>query len=183
MRLFVAVDLTEDMRKKAAEIMNQLKGLDIDVKFVEPQNLHFTLKFIGEVDEGHVNEIEKSVSDAVRDFKPFKVSVEGLGYFGNPSHIKTIWIDTRQGREELVNLAKRMDIVLDHVRREARGPKPHITIGRAKSGRNRDALLSFIKKNKHVKLGYMDVKVVCLKQSVLSREGPHYTDLKVFGLE
>ena len=83
----------------------------------------------------------------------------------------------------LVNLAKRMDIVLDHVRREARGPKPHITIGRAKSGRNRDALLSFIKKNKHVKLGYMDVKVVCLKQSVLSREGPHYTDLKVFGLE
>jgi 2'-5' RNA ligase len=188
MRLFIAVDLSGEIRKKVAELINQLKGLDVDVKFTEPKNLHFTLKFLGEVrasegDEGVVKDIETSINKAISDIKPFRISVQVLGYFGSPSHIKTLWIDTAlPGREVLVKLASQLNVSLDHIRHEDREPKPHLTIGRVKSGRNREALLSFIEQNKHVKLGEMDVKLVKLKQSVLSREGPQYTDLKVFEL-
>jgi len=183
MRLFIAVGLTEEIRRRAVEVINQLKGLDIDVKFTEPENLHFTLKFLGEVHEQGVKEIESAISAAIKDFKPFRVSVEGLGYFGSPRHVKTLWIDTASpGREELVKLASRLNAGLDHVRHEDREPKPHLTIGRVRSGRNREALLAKLAEMKHVKLGEMDVKLVKLKQSVLSREGPHYTDIKVFEL-
>jgi len=184
MRTFIAVDITPEIRQKAVEIAGQLMDLDIDMKFTDPENLHFTLKFLGEVSDDRVNEIADSISAALAEnnFKQFRVSVEGLGYFGNPNHIKTLWIDTGEGREELVKLASTLNASLDHVRHEEREPKPHLTIGRVKSGRNREALLKKIEELKHVKLGEMDVKLVKLKQSVLSSKGPTYTDLKVFEL-
>jgi len=183
----MAIDLTDDIREKAAEIINKMKSLDIDVKFVEPKNLHITMKFLGDVSEDRVNGIEDAISGAVKALKdsgskPFKVSVEGLGYFGVPSHIKTLWVDTGEGHEELVKLVGAMNAALDHIRKDDRKPKPHITLGRVKSGRNREALLKMLEEMKHVKLGEMDVKLVKLKQSVLSKEGPHYSDLKSFEL-
>ena len=184
MRTFIAVDISPEIRQKAVEIIGQLEELGADVKFTEPENLHFTLKFLGEVSDDRVNEITDVVSAALakNSFRQFRISVDGLGYFGNPGHIKTLWIDTGEGREDLVKLAGALNASLDHVRHEDREPKPHITIGRLKSGRNREALLKKIEELKHVKLGHMDVKLVKLKQSVLSRKGPHYTDLKVFEL-
>lgn len=189
MRLFIAVDITDEIRERVEQIINQIKELDVDVKFTESQNLHFTLKFLGEVPstidgEDGVKNIESSISKAISDIRPFKISIQGLGYFGSPKHIKTLWIDTASpGREVLVKLAGQLNASLDHIRHEEREPKPHLTIGRIKSGRNRETLLNYIEQNKHVKLGEMDVKLVKLKQSILSREGPHYTDLKVFELE
>jgi 2'-5' RNA ligase len=183
MRVFVAIDLTEEIRKKAVELINQLKGLDIDAKFTAPENLHITMKFLGEADEQSVKDIEAAISDTLKDFHPFNVSIQGIGYFGNPKHIKTLWIDTGgEGREELVKMAKALNASLDHIRHEDRDPKPHITLGRVKSGRHRDELLKKLEAMNHVKLGKMDMKLVTLKKSELSKEGPHYTDLNAFEL-
>lgn len=182
MRLFVAIDLPEAVKEKAAFVIGKLKELGIDVKFTESENIHFTLKFLGEVSEDRVKEIEGIISNALGRTKPFRVSVEGIGYFGKPEYIKTIWVDTGEGREELVKLARAMNEALNDIRQEYREPKPHLTLGRVKSGRNREALLDKIEELRHVKFGEMDVKLVKLKQSVLSREGPQYTDLRSFRL-
>lgn len=183
MRLFVAVELDENLRSKAEEIENQIRECGCDVKLVEPENLHFTLKFLSEVPEQRVKEIEEKISAIVKDVKKFKLSLESFGYFGKPNYIRTLWIDVREGKDELVKLIERMNQSLDNIRREVHGANPHLTIGRVKSGRNREALLETINSLKDVKLGEMDVKFVKLKQSVLTKKGPIYSDLKVFELE
>jgi len=182
MRLFIAVEINENVRKEAIEVMEKIRALDADIKFTEPDNLHLTLKFLGEVPEERVKEVENVIIGAVKDFKAFRISIEGLGYFGKPNYIRTLWLDIYKGREELMKLARNINTALDYIRHETREPKPHLTIGRVKSGRNKEALLKEIESLKHVKLGEMGVKFVKLKQSILTKERPHYADLKAFEL-
>jgi len=184
MRLFLAVEVVEDIRRKIGEVINEIKELNADVKFTKIENLHYTLKFLGEVYEQHVNGIEKIIIDTIRNkpIKPFDLSIQGFGFFGNSSHIRAIWIDSEQGHEELVKLAKAMNEALNHIRRDDREPKPHLTVGRVRSDKNNEKLLEKIKLLTNVKFGYMHVKQIKLKQSVLSTEGPYYTDLKAFEL-
>ncbi len=118
----------------------------------------------------------------MKDVKEFRIGIGKIGYFGSPGHVKTLWIDVNEGREELVNLIVKMNQNLNHIRHEVRKPNPHLTIGRVKSGRNREILLETINSMKNVKLGEMIVKFVKLKQSILTREGPVYSDVKVFEL-
>jgi 2'-5' RNA ligase len=182
MRLFVAVELEGNLRDKAAEIENKIKECGCDVKLVEPENLHFTVKFLGEVREEHVKDIESKISGALENIKGFKLGLEGVGYFGSPKHISVLWIGLHEGREEFVKLTEEIGRSLSHIRREERKPSPHLTIGRVKSGTGREKLLEAISSMKHVKLGEMDVKFVKLKRSMLAPEGPAYSDVKTFEL-
>ncbi len=152
------------------------------MKFVEPENLHFTLKFLGEVPEQDVKGVEEKISSVVKGVKQFRLSLERFGYFGKPGYIRSLWIDVGEGKDELVKLIENMNQNLDHIRREVHRANPHLTIGRVKSGRNRDILLREIESLKDVKLGEMPVKFVKLKQSTLTKKGPIYSDLKVFEL-
>ncbi len=181
MRLFVAVDLEPEIRDKIGQLIEDMKSREFDVKFTKPGNLHFTLKFLGEVEEGRIPEIESRISDALKGAEPFKISIEGLGYFGSHNFIRVIWLDVKLGREMLVELSRKMK-VLDYIRPDDFEHKPHITIGRPRSGKNRELLLREIEKMKFVKFGGMDVKFVKLKQSILQKDGPVYSDVKVFEL-
>jgi 2'-5' RNA ligase len=182
MRLFVAIELDENLKSKVEEIENQIRKCGCDVKFVEPENLHFTLKFLGEVPEQDVKGIKDKISASVKGMKQFKLSLEGFGYFGKPDYIRSLWIDVGEGKDELVKLIENMNQNLDDIRREVHGANPHLTIGRVKSGRGRQALLETINSLKDVKLGEMLVKFVKLKQSTLTKKGPIYSDLKIFEL-
>lgn len=182
MRLFIAVDLDEKTRESISGLMNGFAGSGFDVKWVEPVNIHLTLKFLGEVDEGRIMDVERSISDAVKDVKAFRMSVSDVGYFGSPVHVKVIWVGVKQGRQELIMLSRVLERELSHIRKEEHEPSPHITIGRVRSGRNREELLRDIEKASHVKFGEVDVKEIKLKCSVLGREGPVYMDVKVFSL-
>jgi len=182
MRLFLAIDLPDDIIEKIKEIQKKIIHMNTDTNTTKPENLHITLKFLGEVEEHNVDEIEKTVSDVVRKFCRFRVSVEGLGYFGKQDYIRVVWIGTGEGRERLVKLMTALNRELNHIRREDYEPFPHITLARIKSGRNRESLLHEIERLKDVKLGEFDVKKIKLKQSVLTKNGPIYTDLKCFRL-
>ncbi len=183
MRVFIAIDLDEELRKGIEDVENRIKKTGCDVKLVEPENLHITVKFLGEVSDSSVNEIENKISETVSCVKQFQMVMEGVGFFGNPNHIKTIWADIREGKDQLVKLIESMNKGLDHIRREVHEANPHLTIGRVKSGMNREKLLETIMSMKDVKLGQMPVKFVKLKQSVLTKQGPLYSDLKSFELE
>lgn len=182
MRLFIAVELDEGLRPKVLEVENRIKQCGGDVKLVEPQNLHFTLKFLGEVEEGRVPEIEDKIRDILEDSKPFTISIEGFGYFGSPRYLKTLWIDVKEGKEQLQGLADSLNTALDYIRHEKHKGDIHLTVGRVKSAKNRDALLREIEALKDVKVGEMVVKEVKLKQSALNKTGPVYSDVKVFPL-
>jgi len=183
MRLFLAIELEEDIRGKIANIESEIRQKDVDVKFVEPENLHLTLKFLGEVGEDKLSEIESKVSGDLRGVKQFKISIEDFGYFGSPNHIRTLWVDVKEGKDRLIALIEGFNRNLNHIRRENHKPNPHLTIGRVRSGRNREVLLREIERLRGVKIGEFVVKEVKLKKSTLTGQCPIYEDVKVFGLE
>lgn len=179
MRCFIAVDLDRALVKQVKRVQDRISSLDVDVKFVEPENLHFTLKFLGEVSEGEIKNIINSVGDCVKGFNSFKIGIRGLDYFGNNKYVRTLWLGVDEGKDELVKLMKNVSSCLRAGKEEG---TPHLTIGRVKSGGNREILLNFINKYEDVKLGEMVVKNVKLKRSVLTGKGPIYSDLAVFEL-
>jgi 2'-5' RNA ligase len=182
MRLFISIDLNDEIRSRIDKIESEMASKNVDVRFVEPKNIHITLKFLGEVGEDGVNNIVNKVSECVKHVKQFKLGIEGFGYFGTPKHVKILWIDVKEGREELIKLIESLNKRLEHIRRENHKPSPHITIGRVSSGRNREALLDETERLKHVKLGELNVNEIVLKKSTLTSSGPVYEDVKVFRL-
>jgi len=182
MRLFVAIEIDDEIKNRIVEAINRFRNNDFDIKLVEPKNLHLTVKFLGEVGEDRLHDIENNISDVVKSFKPFRISLENMGYFGNPDYIRVVWIDTIEGRETITKLIHEVNGKLKHIRREEHEPSPHLTIGRVKSGRNREKLIHEIQKMSHVKFGEMNVKLVKLKLSELTKQGPIYRDVKLFHL-
>lgn len=182
MRLFVAIDLEEEIKDKLTDIIASLRKEDVEVKWVERENLHITLKFLGEVREENVKAIEDSVEGVIKNMKKFKISLEGVGYFGSPNYIRIVWVDVKEGREEVKELMERLNEALNQVRKDDFPPAAHLTIGRVRSPKNKYLLLETIQEMKDVKFGECEVKEIKLKQSVLGREGPQYSNLKVFSL-
>jgi 2'-5' RNA ligase len=182
MRLFVSIDLDRELTEKAAGIEERIRATGADVKLVEPRNLHFTLKFLGEVPESQVPGIEEKIGKALEDTRPFQVSIAGFGYFGSPSYIRTLWVDVKEGQEQLLELMKKVGSALDSIRREKLKPAVHLTVGRVRSAKNKEQLLREIEALRDVKVGGMLVKEVKLKQSTLTKTGPVYRDVKVFTL-
>ena len=182
MRLFVAVDLDRELTEKAAGIGERIRATGADVKLVEPENLHFTLKFLGEVPENQLPEIEGKIGKALEGAKSFRVSIGGFGYFGSPGYIRTLWVDVKEGQEQLLDLMKRVGSALDEVRSEKLKPAVHLTVGRVRSAKNKEQLLREMEALRDVKVGEMSVKEVKLKQSTLTKTGPVYRDVKVFTL-
>lgn len=182
MRLFIAIEIEKEIINRIEEKMKQFRNDDFDIKFVEPENLHLTLKFLGEVDEDNINDIQNIISKTVKKFKPFKISLEKMGFFGRRDYIKILWIDIIEGCETIKKIISNLNESMKHIRREVREPSPHLTLGRVKSGKNRDKLIHMIDLNQNVKFGEMYVKFVKLKSSILNINGPVYTDLKSFEL-
>jgi len=180
MRLFIALDIPEEVKRKVEEIQGKLKKAEADVKWVEPQNLHFTLKFLGEVPEERVEEVKAAVKRAISGFSPFKLELKGVGYFGSKSFLRVIWISGKS--QEAVKLMERLEEELKSFRPEEREKNLHLTLGRVRSGRGREELLKAISDLSETELGEFEVREVKLKESRLSPKGPQYRDIAVFSL-
>lgn len=182
MRLFIAIDLDDALKDHIRDVQNKLKSNDAKIKFVEPKNLHMTLKFLGEVPDNSVEDIANKMSKALSNFTQFEISLEGLGYFGSPSYIKVLWIGVNKGMEKLVLLSKSLNKYLDQVNPDDDEPRPHLTLGRVKFVKDRRAFLEKINQLKGVNIGEMGVKAVKLVKSELTPKGPVYSVEKVFEL-
>jgi len=182
MRLFIAIDLEDGVKEKVMEIIKTLSEGDFDVKWVDSQNLHITLKFLGEVAENDVKVIEEKMKEIVKDLKPFKIGLHGVDSFGSEKYLKVVWVGMTEGENIVKELMMKMNKEFEHVKKDTFPPSAHLTIGRSKSGRNRELLLEKLKEYSDVKLCETNVNDIKLKQSILKREGPEYSDVKVFEL-
>jgi len=181
MRLFVAVDIPETVAEALHEIQSALTGTGEGIRPVEKNNIHITLKFLGEVREGCVNRVVNDIRKAVGGQRVFLASVEGTGCFGDPPRI--VWAGIGKGYGKLVDMMKSLENSLSWVRKETRNPSPHITIARVKSVRNAREVMNTIARFKSVKFGEFHVKEVALKKSVLTPSGPRYETISVFPLK
>ncbi|MFH1424564.1 MAG: RNA 2',3'-cyclic phosphodiesterase [archaeon] len=182
MRAFIAVEIGEDQRAKLGKLIGTLKKIGADVKFVEPENLHLTLKFLGEVDENALETARKGCEKAVEKFAGFKMSLKGVGAFPNWDYAKVLWAGVEQGAEELIELQEEIDAQVNVGKIGAMKFSPHVTIGRVKSIGEMEKLLSALRKFENSDFGEVEVKEVKIRKSELAADSPVYSDLASISL-
>lgn len=172
MRLFVALDLPEPLVEAIGALQRTIKGLDSsDMRFVDPDKLHLTLQFLGDIDEEKLPEVEHALE--VVTCKPFRVCLSTLGVLPNQKHIRIIYVDLI-GRE-LDNLAGQIKTTLTPFLEEEHQAQhflSHVTIARVKSIEHHDAFLKAMGKIKVPEVCFM-VRRFALKQSELSSGAEH----------
>lgn len=181
-RTFIALDLeNEQVKANIMEAQRQILSLGIDAKPVEAENLHFTLKFLGEIEESKVNRMVDALSHI--KFDPFKVTYRGMGAFPSLSHINVVWIGVDdESSKSMISLWKKTESALSDAGFPAdNGFDPHLTVLRMKSGLHRLELGEYIRKSQDTNFGEDSVSKLKIKKSVLTPKGPIYTDLHIVG--
>ncbi len=177
LRVFIAVDIVDENIKKNIELIQKelLKG-GVDIKPVELENLHITLRFIGEVPQPVVNEIMNKLKTVT--YQKFKIKVRGLGAFPNNSNPRVIWAGITEGSKELSELHEIIEkLVGKYGIKDDKEFTPHLTIARVRSQRNKQHIITILEKYRDLEFGEQSVECIKLKKSVLTPRGPIYSDL------
>jgi 2'-5' RNA ligase len=179
-RTFIAVDIGKAIRDRAVALQETLAKSTSDVKWVEPENIHVTLLFLGEVDEREVPAVCRAVADQLREQPAFSLSVEGVGCFPNSRRPRVLWIGVGEGTQELCAIHDTLEpplLDLGCYRREERKYTPHITLGRVKTDRPADRLAQALAQQAGWRGGQTVVNEVHVMSSKLGSHGPAYAIL------
>ncbi|UCF08789.1 MAG: RNA 2',3'-cyclic phosphodiesterase [Thermoplasmata archaeon] len=176
-RAFIAVDV--DAPTRLADLKRGLGESGASLKLVDLENIHLTLKFLGDTDEGLVENIAEIMKSSIEGVEPFTMELAGTGVFPNPNYMKVIWVGLVNA-DPLVAVAKTLDNEISKLgfKREKRGFHPHITVARVKGPRKKNQLQQILKDYRDEVFGTQRVDCIKLKKSVLSREGPTYSTVE-----
>ena len=177
-RLFIAVPLSEDIKKSIRPISTALSAVDGRLSIVPPENFHFTLKFIGWVEEKEQEKIRKKILSLTKTLKPFEIKVSGLDAFPTQNRPTVIWAGVSK---ELTEIAQLFNLSLPY-HQESRESLAHLTLARVKhlEENGREQIKEIIKKHGKDFFGQMVIDKVVLFQSELRKTGSIYTKLEEF---
>ena len=182
LRAFVALEISNPALDSLVEFMEELRVTGADIKLVERQNLHFTVKFLGEISDSQAAEVGTRLGNL--RLKGVDVEVRGAGAFPNPSRARVVWAGVSRDYEALV--APIAQQVIDSLKgigeRDERPFRAHVTLGRVRTGRNFNQLEQFLRDNSDRPFGVVRLSHLKLKSSVLSPGGPIYSDLGDYSL-
>jgi 2'-5' RNA ligase len=132
MRVFVAVELPEDVREAVYRGTARLRQANRDVRWVPAPNMHLTLKFLGDIDDRRLAPVRKAVAAVAADQAPFDLCLGEVGAFPTLRRPRVVWIGVRGATDALGALAQRLDEQLHDVGfpRESRPYRAHLTLGR-----------------------------------------------------
>jgi len=179
-RSFLAIELPGPVLRKIGEIQGGLKSSRADVRWTNPETIHLTLKFFGNIEESRIDPIFKSIEEPIRNTPPFSLKVRGVGAFPHLKNPRVIWIGLVDEGKILTSLQKEIEAQLERIgfQHEDRPFHPHLTLGRMKSNREKEDLVGRIEGHKEEELGNFQVERVILFKSDLKPSGPIYTPLK-----
>jgi len=174
-RSFIAIFLDPALRPQVVELQRRLAQSGADVKWVEPENLHFTLKFLGDVESSRLEALTGRLKACVEGVRGFELAVGPVGAFPRLQDARVIWVGVSAGREEFTALASLVEEAMkaEGFRSERREISPHLTIGRVRSSRNVRALAERLASSAPLQ-GGMKVDTVHLVTSELTARGPVY---------
>lgn len=182
MRLFIAVDAGEKVKKAAAGLVAELKKADADVKWIEGENLHLTLCFLGQVPEDRAADIKKALAETAASFASFNLSFDRLGAFGAALQPRVLWLGVGAGAEVLTAIAGRLKTELGErgvalPEESSREFSAHLTLGRVRGPKNRKRLAAALA-SAGVPPG-LSCRIcrLALLRSRLSSSGPKYETL------
>jgi RNA 2',3'-cyclic 3'-phosphodiesterase len=172
MRCFLAIGCPDEVKTRLVKAQESAPAY-VDMKAVESENMHLTLKFLGEVEPKRLPPLVESLKKAAR--QPFDITLEGLGVFPNPKTARVLWGGLSAGQSDVVALAQVIDSSCSALGfpLEQRF-HPHITLGRIKNVKDPDGLRRFLEINTGAKYGSFAVDSYSLMESKLTSKGPKY---------
>lgn len=182
-RAFIAVDISPSVRTEARKALKDVAAAFPNVKWVDDENFHVTLKFLGSVPTTDLHRVVRAVETACRGFEQFDLLFEGVGAFPNAENPRTIWIGVGDGVREIRRLASRIDDEMAKIGYppENREFSPHLTVGRARQKDREESfaggLSRMISERANVFIGTSPVDAVVVYSSELERGGPKYEAL------
>lgn len=157
-------------------LIDGLRATGADLKLVEPENLHLTLKFLGDTPESRVPVVAEAMREAAAPEAPFEARLEGAGSFGPRAAPRVVWVGM-QGAEALARVAERLDgaLAARGVAEPERRPfKSHVTLARSRSERGGAAVAAFVRAHERADAGSLAVRELRLMRSTLTPHGPRY---------
>jgi len=185
MRIFIAINLPLQVREQIGLIKGALPFSSADIKWVEPDNYHLTLKFLGEVAPENIGAIKSRLSALSATINPITLGFDNLGFFPNSRNPRVIWLGVKGETQKVIQLAGKIDGALaDLGYRREDNFRIHLTLGRVRRGARIDG-------SRLINTNYLSDDIRSLKllvtdfylmQSILSNQGPQYRVLGKFKL-
>ncbi len=183
-RCFVAIEIDDAIKSELSSVIEELKPFGTGIRWVRPENLHLTLKFLGEVSEERIPKIEKVLEVVAAQSRPFSLRVRGTGTFPEKKRPRVIWAGIEDS-EKLFQLQKAIEKALSGLgfKEEQREFTGHITLGRVKEFLDQQRLLSILLRFKEKEFGIINVKEFSLMKSELRPDGARYERIRRYMLK
>jgi RNA 2',3'-cyclic 3'-phosphodiesterase len=179
-RVFLAVDIDAALCRRVDAFIDTCRATGAEVSWVASQNLHLTVKFLGDVPDARIPEICGAAKDTARTAAPWELELTGVGAFPHLGRPTTLWIGGAAGSAALGELAARLDNALHPLgfTRESRPFAVHLTFGRIKrASAGLPALKQLLQENAGLAFGRARIDRLTVYASDLQRGGPVYTPL------
>ena len=174
MRAFIAIPCPDELKEGMVEIQENIKDLG-KLTLVKPENIHLTMKFLGEVDEDKISDITKRL-EFLSDLQGFDISLKGVGTFPNMNYIRVIWVGMGEGADRITTIHSEIDRKLNELNfKKDKNFHPHLTIARVKFLKKKEELRDILQKNSARDFGSFKADRIELMQSRLSPRGPEYS--------
>ena len=184
-RLFVSIDLPDEFADDVRAVQERFADAS-GLNFTEPEQVHVTLKFLGDVTTGQVPRVKNALRRIAGsdDVEPFEATYEGLGVFPDISYISVVWLGVTRGAEEMTSLHEDIErevtrLGFDHEDHEF---TPHVTLARMEHAGGKELVQENVE-NLDPTVGTAEVSEIRLTESVLTEEGPEYSTVESFSLE
>jgi 2'-5' RNA ligase len=178
-RTFIAFDINNPaVLQKFTEVQDSLVRIGADLKLVAPQNIHMTIRFLGDVPARMIDSIHESMKKT--DFSAFNCQIHGVGVFPHLGHPRVVWAGISKGSDELKSIADQLENGLRQLgfRPDPKGFSPHLTLARVRTGRNKAEFAHCIQEMEDYEFGIVKADCLKLKKSLLTPKGPIYSTLR-----
>jgi len=175
-RLFIALELSEQQKSEVNDLQEKIKSYMEGVRWVKPEGLHLTLKFLGETDESRVDQIKIAMDETAASINQFNIVYGKSGVFPSPRKARVIWVGLREGDEAVRVLAARIDKALVRIgfEPEKRNFTPHLTIGRVRGSLPERIVHRYIEEENSFTTAAYTITGATLFESKLSPQGATY---------
>lgn len=183
-RFFVGISLNQQIKDQIHKIQTKLRKYDCQVKWVDLDNCHLTLKFLGQVAYKNLDDIHQALETLIKKYKSFSFELTSPGAFPNIKRPKILWVGVRENGDQLNKLAEDMEENFFRMgfEKEKRGFHPHITIGRIKSLKNIEKISSYLQHGQGNFALKEDVSEIIFYESKLNSGEPLYKIVRAYSL-
>jgi len=177
--------LPERLREQLEALLGELRRCDADVRWMAPSSMHLTLKFLGEIQPRDFSDIDEVLRKIAASASPTGARLRGMGSFPHLRRPRVIWIGIEPDDDRLAVLHSSLEEALQGIGfpYEKKGFRPHLTLGRVRSGRGKGSLIEAVEANAAVDLGNLRIDELTLFESDLTRHGAIHTALGRYRLE